>query len=147
MVNMGTESRIRSIPPGELDHFDQIWEFKENIRRELDIFQYDREYFFDMCTDAHIYLIFNSDKNSLIGLSIIRGGGYMSILAVAPNKRGCGIGQSLVDEILDDFDGLECHVRATNDNAIEFYSKYGFERDTVHPEYYDNDDDAIHMKI
>ncbi|MBB6576101.1 ribosomal protein S18 acetylase RimI-like enzyme [Comamonas odontotermitis] len=52
--------------------------------------------------------------------------GYLSMVVVAPQWRGRGIGKSLVDEIVKDDDSITWVLRASRAQAPAFFAKLGF---------------------
>lgn len=52
--------------------------------------------------------------------------GYLSMVVVAPEWRGKGIGRSLVEEIVSDDEGISWMLRASRSQAPAFFSKLGF---------------------
>ena len=42
---------------------------------------------------------------------------------------------------------ITLEVRVSNENAIKFYKKHGFEIVTTKPHYYDNGEDAYYMML
>lgn len=54
---------------------------------------------------------------------------YLMMLGVAPAYQGQGIGSLLVQPVLQkaDCEGLPCYVETSNEAAVRFYQKHGFE--------------------
>jgi len=52
--------------------------------------------------------------------------GYLSMIVVAPEWRGRGIGRSLVEEVVSDDAGITWMLRASRSQAPEFFEKLGF---------------------
>lgn len=54
---------------------------------------------------------------------------YLSELAVLPSQQGKGIGTGLVIPVLDrlDSEGLSCYVETSNEDAVAFYKRLGFQ--------------------
>ena len=60
--------------------------------------------------------------------------------------RNKGIGKSLIEKVLEISVGIiTLEVRVSNNNAINLYQKYGFERALIRKGYYSNGEDAILM--
>ena len=61
--------------------------------------------------------------------SIEGSGHYLSRVAVAPQARGAGLGERLVEQIIGDAAGADVwlHVAKDNWNAIRLYERLGFE--------------------
>ena len=134
-----------SLPPGRSEYIEKAWELKEDIREEIGIFHYSKDFFENIYTNEFVYTRLSEDETKMLGFAIVRKRGYMSLLAVKEQKRGKGLGQALVRDSLNDFDELECTVRDTNKKALSFYEGFGFEIDSIEEQYYDNDDDGFHM--
>ena len=71
-------------------------------------------------------------------------------IAVHPYLQRRQLGSAMMDEIINDcfakrVQSLTLEVRATNEKAINFYKKHGFETVTVKPHYYRDGEDAIYM--
>lgn len=52
--------------------------------------------------------------------------GYLSMVVVAPEWRGRGVGRRLVEEILGSAEGITWVLRASRSQAPDFFSKLGF---------------------
>lgn len=89
---------------------------------------------------------------------IIGFGGFWAVVNVAQitnigvleKHRRCGIGQSLLNEMMKlalnkDCVAMTLEVRADNPGAIALYEKNGFEKAGVRGKYYDNKIDGIIM--
>ena len=67
---------------------------------------------------------------------------YIMTLGVLAAWRGRGIGSMLLQEVLDkaaerdDLDHIYLHVQTSNDTAISFYDRHGFENVGMIPNYY-----------
>ena len=62
-------------------------------------------------------------------------------IGVRPDKQGCGVGTAMLKEVLDRAAGIGCQecfleVRWSNERAISFYHKEGFEMIGVRRKYY-----------
>jgi ribosomal-protein-alanine N-acetyltransferase len=76
--------------------------------------------------------------------------GHVKDLAVAPGRRGEGIGSRLLERALGAFAArgvgyVKLEVRASNDAARSLYSRFGFEHHHTVPRYYDDGEDALVM--
>jgi ribosomal-protein-alanine N-acetyltransferase len=73
--------------------------------------------------------------------------GHVKDLAVAPDRRGEGIGSALLSQALtvlfsEGVGRVKLEVRASNDGARALYESFGFERHHVVSGYYDDGEDA-----
>jgi len=60
--------------------------------------------------------------------------------------RNKGIGKSLIEKVLEVSVGIiTLEVRVSNNNAINLYQKYGFEKALIRKGYYSDGEDAILM--
>lgn len=57
--------------------------------------------------------------------------GYLSMVVVAPEHRGCGVGAALVRHIMGEGDGVTWVLRAGREGAPEFFAKLGFSLSTT----------------
>jgi ribosomal-protein-alanine N-acetyltransferase len=77
--------------------------------------------------------------------------GHITTIAVAPEYRGRGIGELLLNGLIDqaqalNTDMLTLEVRVSNIVAQQLYLKYGFRASGTRPRYYtDNGEDALIM--
>jgi GNAT superfamily N-acetyltransferase len=53
---------------------------------------------------------------------------YLDILAVDPDRQGCGVGAALIRHVTRqaDRDGLPCYVATHNPRNIPYYERFGF---------------------
>ncbi len=77
--------------------------------------------------------------------------GHIISLAIVPSWRRKGIAMQLVEELCRIFKEkgkkrVKLEARISNTAAINLYGKFGFERQKVIKNYYDNGEDAIMMK-
>lgn len=71
-------------------------------------------------------------------------------IAVHPEMQRHDLGSAMMDEILNDCSRkktltITLEVRVSNNKAISFYKKHGFQQVVIKPHYYDNGEDAIYM--
>jgi ribosomal-protein-alanine N-acetyltransferase len=77
-----------------------------------------------------------------------RGLGHVKDLAVHPDRRGEGVGETLLTAALRRLAGqsaetVKLEVRESNDRAQQLYEKFGFEPLRRVPRYYDDGEDAL----
>lgn len=86
-----------------------------------------------------------------IGMWIVLNEGHITSLAVHPAYRRRGIGQRLLQSIINEgkkrgLQYLTLEVRLSNTGAQELYKKMGFTSRGIRPRYYqDNHEDAVIM--
>lgn len=73
--------------------------------------------------------------------------GHVKDIAVHPDRRGEGIGSTLLSEVLSVLApvSVRLEVRASNDTARALYGRYGFRPVKRVPRYYDDGEDAVVM--
>jgi [ribosomal protein S18]-alanine N-acetyltransferase len=77
--------------------------------------------------------------------------GHITTIAVAPSERGKGVGELLLNGLIDQAyelgaTMLTLEVRMSNTAAQQLYLKYGFQASSIRPRYYtDNGEDALIM--
>ena len=76
--------------------------------------------------------------------------GHVKDIAVHPDRRGEGIGATLLERALGvlqsaDAARVKLEVRAGNDAAIRLYREFGFTHHHTIPRYYDDGEDALVM--
>ena len=81
-----------------------------------------------------------------------RGVGHVRDLAVAPERRGAGVGRLLLTTALDALwrDGaafVKLEVRESNEAALALYRDVGFEATRRVPRYYDDGENALVMVV
>jgi ribosomal-protein-alanine N-acetyltransferase len=84
------------------------------------------------------------------GLSVVVDEGHIITVAVHPSCRGRGIGELLLNGLIDLASEmgaamLTLEVRVSNVAAQSLYLKYGFAPTAQRPRYYDNGEDALIM--
>lgn len=85
-----------------------------------------------------------------MGLSKIAGEGYVTNVAVLPSFRRKGIGNALLEYVINDckkeLEFISLEVRASNDAAISLYKKFGFIKAGMRKRFYTHpDEDALIM--
>lgn len=78
--------------------------------------------------------------------------GHIKDIAVHPDRRGEGIGSTLLTRALtvlesDGADSVKLEVRASNDVAKHLYRRFGFDVLRTVPGYYEDGEDAVVMLL
>ena len=90
-----------------------------------------------------IFLIAYKDKKAVgyVGMSAIVGEGYITNVAVIPEYRRQGIGQRLLESIIElgkkeNLEFISLEVRVSNVKAISLYNKMGFKEEGKRKRFY-----------
>ena len=126
---------------------DDAWELKEQIRRRDGVLKQRRGFFDRAYGRSTVYAYRDPDADELLGFAAVRRDGYMLFLAVSPDHRGEGLGERLVARVADDHRQVTCHARTTNDGALGFYERLGFEIVRRIDGYYEDGGDAYYLKL
>lgn len=86
-----------------------------------------------------------------VGYALFLDSGDVAVLlelAVAPDRQGAGIGSTLLEETCSHLDQtgtstLRLTARASDDRALRFYNRHGFERVDTLPEYFESGDAVL----
>lgn len=135
--------RYERSPPDGTSYLDEVWEVKQQIRREEGFLRQTWDFFSSSYerNAAHVVL----DDDGVVGFAVVRGDGYVLFLAVHPDRRGEGVGRTLVEKAAENHDKLTCHTRVSNQNAVEFYRHLGFEVERRVGNYYQDGEAAIYL--
>lgn len=134
------------IKPFEKKYLDDVYEIekicfsnpwsKEDLERQID-------------TETSHFLVADMDGRAVgyMGLQIFAGEGYVTNVAVLPEYRGQGIAKALITEQMkNDMEFITLEVRESNTPAIHLYTKSGFEKVGVRPDFYsDPTENAVIM--
>ena len=97
-----------------------------------------------MPDERHVFLVAEAEGEVLgyVGMMHILDEGYISNVAVSPLARRQGIGDRLIDALLQRADNLELsfvtlEVRESNSPARALYAKHGFQDVGLRKNYYD----------
>ncbi|NEZ74393.1 ribosomal-protein-alanine N-acetyltransferase [Clostridium botulinum] len=103
---------------------------------------------------AKYIVVLNEETNKVLGFAgmwLIIDECHITNIAVHPNYRGLGIGNILMNEIIDickehNLTGITLEVRESNTAAKNLYYKYGFKDSGIRKDYYaDNNENALLM--
>ncbi|MFC4551381.1 MULTISPECIES: GNAT family N-acetyltransferase [Halorussus] len=78
--------------------------------------------------------------------------GHVKDIAVHPDRRGDGVGATLLEHALSVLEAggarsVKLEVRASNQPALSLYYEYGFEYLRTVPRYYDDGEDALILVV
>jgi len=103
-------------------------------------------YYASICPST--FLVYEDEERNaheISGYIIFYPGGHIVSIAVHPAYRRREVGTRLVEEVLKRTKGSAIvEVRESNEVAIRFYKRLGFELQTIIPKYY-GDEDAFVM--
>jgi ribosomal protein S18 acetylase RimI-like enzyme len=142
-VSVNVEKRVDG--PGSAEYAERAWELKERIRETEGVLKQRRRFFVDAYKRSTTHLLFLDDD--LIAFASVRRDGYVLFLAVAPEMRGEGLGKRLVAEVARDHGTVSCHARTTNEGALAFYERVGFEVQRRVTNYYEDGGDAFYLRL
>ena len=138
----------REIGPGQDAYVDAAWELKEAIRREDGVLRQRRSFFESAYRRSTGYLYLDrSEAERLIGFAAVRRDGYILFLAVAEDYREQGFGKRLVANVAEAHSTVTCHARTTNNAALRFYKRLGFEVKRRIDGYYEDGGDAYYLTL
>ncbi|MCI9084477.1 MAG: GNAT family N-acetyltransferase [Bacilli bacterium] len=94
------------------------------------------------------------NDNNIIGIisySIIYGRGEINYIITLPTHRKQGIGSQLLEYAINDMKNNNCttislEVESNNIEAINLYSKYGFQKQAIRSNYYQGKDAYLMIK-
>lgn len=99
-----------------------------------------------------IYLVALKDEQVLgyAGMWHVINEGHITNVAVSPEYRRQGIGESLINKLIEiakekEMIGITLEVRTSNEIAKNLYKKHGFLLEGIRKEYYENKEDAFIM--
>jgi ribosomal protein S18 acetylase RimI-like enzyme len=144
-VSVTVQARV--VPPGSREYLEAAWELKERIRKEESLLKQRRGFFADAYQRSTVHVLLDGPDDHLVGFAAARRDGYILFLAIEPDRRGEGLGERLVARVAQDNASISCHARTDNENALEFYGHLGFETVRRIPNYYEDGDDALYLKL
>jgi len=125
-----------------------------NIEQASFSVPWQREHFEHEMAAPHSFPFVAESSGSIVGyvclMSLFEEAQILDI-AVAPQQRGKGIAQLLMDHAVavareKKAEVLALEVRSTNSSAITLYERCGFVRTGVREKYYEGRDDAVLME-
>ncbi|MDD5382883.1 MAG: ribosomal protein S18-alanine N-acetyltransferase [Candidatus Margulisbacteria bacterium] len=98
--------------------------------------------------DEHKYLVAKDNDKVVgyIGIEKILDEEHIINMAVDPGYRGQGIGNRLMQHVLNDEDVFFLEVRVSNETAKKVYERYGFKVIDTRKGYYADGEDAYVMR-
>jgi len=136
------QTPVRTIEPGEDRYLEAAWRVKERIRRREGVLAQGRNFFATQYRRSTVYLVLADEPDRIAAFAVVRPDGYMSVLGVAPEHRRRGLGSRLIDRIAADHDEVTCHTRVSNEEAVAFYTDWGFVAENRIQRYYRDGTDA-----
>jgi ribosomal protein S18 acetylase RimI-like enzyme len=139
----------REVGPGSDELVGEAWDLKELIREVDGVLKQRKGFFTDAYrrSTVHAIVVGGPGREEVAGFAAVRRDGYILFLAVHPDHRGQGFGERLVARVADDHATVTCHARTTNDGALRFYEKLGFEVKRRIDNYYEDGGDAYYLKL
>jgi len=138
----------------------QLSDLDNLVRLERATFNYScisRRSFKHLISSATAYCWVARAGNRLLGYALVLTRRNSSVwrlysIAVAPEARGKGIGQKLMDELIScarksQAKALSLEVKSDNKAAIAWYQDCGFETIDVLANYYDDGSDGLKMRF
>ena len=126
----------------------------KNLEEQCFSIPWTREQLESQLPDEHHCFILAKEGDRVlgyVGMMYVLDEGYISNVAVAPEMRQKGIGDSLIEELMHrarerDLSFVTLEVRESNMAAISLYKKHGFQTVEQRKKYYDlPKEDAILM--
>jgi ribosomal protein S18 acetylase RimI-like enzyme len=145
VVSVNVQRRI--VNPGDDDYVGLAWQLKERIRREDGVLRQRRRFFENAYERSTVYLYLDRSTDRLVGFAAVRRDGYILFLAVGSDYRDQSFGKRLVARVADDYGSVTCHARTTNEQALAFYERLGFEIKRRIDGYYEDGGDAYYLKL
>ncbi|MFA5113795.1 MAG: ribosomal protein S18-alanine N-acetyltransferase [Candidatus Margulisiibacteriota bacterium] len=98
--------------------------------------------------DEHKYLVARDEQKIVgyIGIEKILDEVHIINMAVHPGYRGQGVGNRLMQHVLNDEEVFFLEVRVSNESAKKIYERYGFKVINTRKEYYADGEDALVMR-
>ncbi|UPM42170.1 GNAT family N-acetyltransferase [Halocatena salina] len=139
-----------TVRPGQDTYGEAAWELKEQIRRAEGVLKQRHGFFADAYRRSTVYCYVTEtegESETLIGFAAVRRDGYILFLAVASEFRGDGFGRRLIGTVAENYNGVSCHARTTNESALQFYEHLGFEIERRVSSYYEDGGDAYYLRL
>lgn len=139
------------IREANIDDLDSILEIEEKCFTN----PWSREAFeLEICNNLlakYVVAVHNEKIIGYGGIWLIIDEGHITNVAVHPESRGKGIGNLIVEGLIDlckrnSIERMTLEVRVSNNTAINLYKKYDFSECGIRPKYYsDTKEDALIM--
>lgn len=144
---MSVNLERRTVSAGDDAFLEPVWALKERIRREEGVLKQRRSFFARAYRRSTVHVYRDPDADEIVGFAAVRSDGYLLFLAVHPDHRQEGFGERLVAQALSDHDRVTCHARTSNQGALAFYERIGFETVRRIDRYYEDGGDAYYLRI
>ena len=135
------------VGPGNGEYVERAWLLKERIRRRDGVLRQRKNFFRSAYERSTVYLYVDQSNDRLIGFAAVRRDGYILFLAVDEDYRGQGFGRRLVASVAEEHRTVTCHARTTNEEALTFYRRLGFETKRRVDNYYEDGGDAYYLQL
>lgn len=133
--------------PGNDESVERAWKLKERIRRSDGVLRQRKNFFRNAYKRSTVFVYVDRTSDRLVGFAAVRRDGYLLFLAVEEEYRGQGFGKRLIARVADEYTTVTCHARTTNDGALGFYRKLGFEIKRRVDSYYEDGGDAYYLQL
>ena len=135
------------VGPGNDEYVERAWLLKERIRRRDGVLRQRKNFFQSAYERSTVYLYADQSNDRLIGFAAVRRDGYILFLAVDEDYRGQGFGRRLVASVAQEHATVTCHARTTNEEALTFYRRLGFETKRRVDNYYEDGGNAYYLQL
>lgn len=129
---------------------------KNNLKSDFDDFWNENILKQELLNENHIFLVVKDTISDEIlgfaGIEIVLDEAELMNIVIRKNKRGLGIGKSLMEKIINiakenNIKILKLEVNEKNLIAINLYKSFGFKQTGIREKYYNNHDSAILMDL
>jgi len=112
---------------------------------------YNQKIFENWCVALPQYFLVYVDESTMtiVGYVLLWPTGHIASIAVFPEFRRKGIGSRLMGKAIELCPGgvARIEVRPSNEAAVAFYKALGFREAGVVPEYYEDEDAIVMVKL
>jgi len=123
------------------------------IERASSLHPWTESAFYNEFTNPYSHLWILEEEGAALGyvcVWFIHEDGQIVNVVVLPEYRGCGLGKTLIEHVIDEaktrgIRSLSLEVRRSNQTALALYRNFGFQEVSVRTRYYENGEDALLM--